>query len=195
MRARGIHSGCSALHLCAIVRRREGAGATACERRLSQQFDRGHDRMLDEGGVSSWLTPRRDTLYHTHMQVRLAADELWPMGAASRDCLTLQEPSYRRSRGTRSSCSVCGGRGRRPASASLLHAAPFGEQPLCKGLCARRCHPRSHTGPNLPTGSESRLRFIASWTRMDTDPTASPLHENTMLAEEQRLIHQESPFA
>jgi hypothetical protein len=29
--------------------------------------------------------------------------------------------------------------------------------------------------------SESRLRFIASWTGMYTDPTAWPLHENTML--------------
>lgn len=44
------------------------------------------------------------------------------------------------------------------------------------------------------TGTESRLRFIASWTRMDTDPTAWPLHENRMLEEEQRLIQQESPL-
>jgi hypothetical protein len=29
--------------------------------------------------------------------------------------------------------------------------------------------------------SESRLCFIASWTGMYTDPTAWPLHENTML--------------
>lgn len=29
--------------------------------------------------------------------------------------------------------------------------------------------------------SEYRLRFIASWTGMYTDPTAWPLHENTML--------------
>jgi hypothetical protein len=29
--------------------------------------------IVDEGGAWAWLGPRRDTLYHMHMQVRLAA--------------------------------------------------------------------------------------------------------------------------
>jgi hypothetical protein len=35
---------------------------------------------------------------------------------------------------------------------------------------------------------------LPSWTEMATGPTAWPLHENTMLEEERRLIQQELPF-